>query len=373
MSKKSDINICFVSLSSISALQEGNDGYIGGAEIQQVELAKELNKRGYKIYFITYGKQRECIDGIKIIKAYEKDEARNLSNLRKFHLIWKKMDEVNADIYIYRAGSPAVTSLYCYLKRKILIRLIASDANVEGSSLHKKSLPRLVLHKIKNWFDIRLPTLIISQNSYQKHKLKDNFNRESLIIKNAFELPSINEPYKSKKDKKYCLWVGKIRSVKRPSLFLEIAKKLQNYKFIMIGGESSQEPSLYNKIKQKSKEIPNLDFKGYVPHSEIFDYYKNASVLVHTSKTEGFPNVFLEAWMHYTPVVSLNIDPDNIISKYNLGFHSRNMDNLLHDIKLLLNDENKRRKMGKNCRKYVEKNHNVKVIVDKYEKIIENY
>jgi len=41
--------------------------------------------------------------------------------------------------------------------------------------------------------------------------------------------------------------------------------------------------------------------------------------VINTSNFEGFPNIFLEAWATGVPVISLNVDPGNVIKKRRLG------------------------------------------------------
>jgi glycosyltransferase involved in cell wall biosynthesis len=41
--------------------------------------------------------------------------------------------------------------------------------------------------------------------------------------------------------------------------------------------------------------------------------------LLSTSEGEGFPSVFLEAWAHGTPVASLTVNPDRLITRKGLG------------------------------------------------------
>jgi len=367
--KSSKPKICFVSLSSYPLLKDMDLGYIGGAEIQQVEIARELKKRGYKISFITYGNycnNNESFDEIKIFFAYERNHVKDYSILKKAYYIYKKMKEIDADVYYYRAGSPGIIPLFVKLLNKKIILHIASDAQITSIMINTKNKIEGILAKIGNWLDIKLSDVIISQNKYQKLLLKDKFKIESIIVNNAFNLPPYNINY-SKKN--YLLWVGTIRSIKQPELFIEIAKQFPEYKCLLIGG-IGESPELFEKIKNKSNLIDNLEFKGFVPHNKMFSYYENAILLVNTSKIEGFPNVFLEAWMHYVPVVSLNVDPNGIISKYQLGYCSKTIKKMFDNIKTILDDNKLLKTLGENGRRYIEENHDIKKIVDQYENII---
>ena len=120
---------------------------------------------------------------------------------------------------------------------------------------------------------------------------------------------------------------------------------------------------LFRKIENAASKIQNLKYMDFVSRNKIFDYYKKAILLVNTSKTEGFPNTFLEAWAYSVPIISLNVDPDGVISKYGLGYHSETFNRMINDIKNLLVNKESREKMGKNGRKYVETYHDVGSII----------
>ncbi len=196
----------------------------------------------------------------------------------------------------------------------------------------------------------------------QKRLLKENFGRGSTVVGIHAPLTPPGMPQKAQPP--VVLWVGTIYPRKQPELFLELAKAVPQARFQMVGGSSNQ--SYVDEIKQKAEAIPNLEYAGFVPYDEVSKYFSRASVFVSTSTSEGFPNVFIQAWMNYTPVVSLNIDPDNVIDRYKMGFHSRTFEQMVRDIKTLLGDEKLRSGMGENSRRYVEQNHDIKEMAKKH-------
>ena len=114
------------------------------------------------------------------------------------------------------------------------------------------------------------------------------------------------------------LWVGSMAEVKQPELFVKLAEAIPEARFQMIGGHSGNQ-ELYDWMKAAAGRISNLEFLGVVPFDEIDEYFGRASILVNTSMFEGFPNAFIQAWMHYVPVVSLNAGSDGLICENGLG------------------------------------------------------
>ena len=223
--------------------------------------------------------------------------------------------------------------------------------------------------KILYYFGLKTADLIITQNLYQKKVLKTKFNRESRLIKNVFSFQYLDPNIKKRLN---VLWVGTIRPEwKQPELFLNLAKSLPHAKFIMIGGTASNS-DFYANIKKDAEKIPNLELVGFVPYSQINKYFAESAIVVNTSTYEGFPNTFLQAWANFTPVVSLNVDPDEIICDRKLGYHSKTFEKMVSDINELLKNENLRIEMGKNGRRYVEEEHDLNVVIPKYIEVMQN-
>ena len=357
--------ICFFSLDAYSYLTQKDTGTAGGAELQQVLLAKELVRRGFDISFIVddYGqKSVEFVNGIKIFKCPFNRFNRLSYYLLKLYLLWKVLKKIDAEIYYQRAASAVtgIIALFCLLKKKMFVYGLGSDIEVNGTFTENAKLHERLLYN----FGLKKAKCIITQSEYQQRLLKKRFNYDSTIIKNLYPLDEKIE--KGKATPPVVLWVGTIKPEwKQPEVFLKLATAIPDAKFQMVGGVPSNK-QFYDTIKKEAERIPNLEFVGFVPYPDVNEYFNNASILINTSSVEGFSNTFLQAWARYTPVVSLNVDPDEIICKYKLGFHSSTFEQMVEDVKRLLEDEKLREKMGMNGRKYVESEHDIKKIVEEY-------
>jgi glycosyltransferase involved in cell wall biosynthesis len=341
-----------------------NVGYVGGAEVEQVFLARELVAHGFDICFVTYHhgvNKTEYANGIKIIKTYERNKVNKLTFLQKIKLIWSALKKANADIYFHESGAKGVLPLFCGINMKKYIYRVASDAVVLSKPL---SGSYSFSQKIADVLEIRRANSVIAQTNFQKTILKERFKVESVVIKNGLVMP---KDYCKKSDPPIVLWVGSISTVKQPLLFVELAKSLPRVNFEMIGGRG--DPQLYEEIEAVSKKIPNLKFHGFVPFQKIDEYFRKASIFVNTSRIEGFPNTFIQAWAHRVPVVSLTVDPDGIIQNEKLGFRSGTFKQLISDVTTLLNDEKLRKTLGENARKYAEREHDIKKTVKMYIKV----
>jgi glycosyltransferase involved in cell wall biosynthesis len=73
--------------------------------------------------------------------------------------------------------------------------------------------------------------------------------------------------------------------------------------------------SIYRQLGQ----FPNVELKGRLPHADTINYIASAKALVSTSNFEGFPNIFLEAWASGVPVISLHVNPGDVINEFGLG------------------------------------------------------
>ena len=373
MSKDKPVSICFIALRAYSLLSGKNYNDVKGPNVRQVVLARELVKEGFKISFICYHNEQqgeqEIIDGIRIFKMSDTNGFSFLKKLIDAFKLLSLIMKADSEIYIHNGGFIGALTL---LARKKNILMMASDAFINKTLINKKirgfSSSKLDLDNIGMFLSIKMADSVTVQNETQKNLLEQNFQVEGKLIRNP--IPHKNRFKKTyKQNPPIVLWVGSLAEVKQPQLFVELARDIPDVKFQMIGGKSGS-PELYQEIMYGSHNLDNFEYLGVIPYEKIDQYFCKATILVNTSLFEGFPNSFLQAWINYLPVVSLNVNPDNILSTYSMGLHSKNFRHLKDDVKNLLCNSELMMEMGLNGRMYVEEHHDIKFIVLDYVNLI---
>ncbi len=360
-------SICFISFYAYPTLADSKDTITGGAEYQQIELAKYLVRKNYNISFIVgdFGQKKlESINDIKVYRVFNpKRRNHGFNFFRNMYSLFQTMKCVNADVYNFRSDSFYVgpIALFCKILRKRFVFSAGIDTNASLSILKTLKRPMGYLYK----WGLKTSDAVTSQTEKQRETFLKNFAIDTVLIRNGIRLKLKVE----EKHRKYFLWIGTIVARKHPELYLQIASQFPDEQFLMIGGPGRD--GIYDKIKKKALKLRNVKFVGFVPQREIDKYIMEAKAFVSTSESEGFPNTFLQAWLHETPVISLHIDPDECICNYKSGFHSRNIKQMCKDIEELLHNEKLGVELGKNGRQYVLENHDISVIADQYIKVFE--
>lgn len=98
-----------------------------------------------------------------------------------------------------------------------------------------------------------------------------------------------------------------------------------------------------------------VSFPGYVVGKEREDYFRKASIYCMCSYEEGFPMVVLESWMYGINVVTTPVGglPDVIVEGKNcLTFEFGDWERLAKQLRVLMDDENKRKEMARYSREF---------------------
>jgi glycosyltransferase involved in cell wall biosynthesis len=353
--------ICFLAFGSFPLLARQDTFYdVGGSELQQVLIGKELVKQGYEVIFIDfdYGQPQDTrVNGIRVIKTFKPINKTNVWEYGlHLHTLMFALFQADADIYYQRSGIYCIPLIFAKLARKPFVYAIPHDSFVSLGG-EQRFLLRLL-----RYFDITYADRVVVQSKYQRDNLEQVFNRKSYLLKSICDIKG-EEVVKCATP--LVLWVATMREWKQPQVFLDLAKMFPDITFCMIGGPSS-DMTLYRRIQSEAGKIHNLRFLGFIPMHKVHTFFEKAWVFVNTSTMEGFPNTFFHAWSHYTPVISLHVDPDEIICKNALGFHAGNFYQMVTDLHCLIENDNLRQQFGLNGRLYVEQEHNKEQIIRDY-------
>ena len=362
-------HICILAPNAFSIISgDKNIKIVGGAELQQVLLAKALVLKGFKVSMICmdHGQADNLeIDGIQIIKAFKPNAG--LPVLRflypRLSSFWQGMKRANADIY-FQSAAGMITGLavaFCKLHHKKSIFYAAHNADFTEKPTHIKYRRDLWLYH----YGVKHANEILTQNTEQQRLCKLMFNRDSIIVPNLYALPESS----GNNANGYILWVSTIREFKRPALFVELAKSMPHFHFKMVGGFVPGDEALYENIKTQAESLSNLDFEGFVPYSGIDSYFNGARLVINTSHTEGFPNAFLQAWARKIPTISF-FDCGALVDEKPLGFIVDSLENMRVIAEKLMTDDKTWLAQGERSQAYFSANHSIEHAIDQYTDVL---
>lgn len=366
MAGRSRPSICFVAPSAYPVLAGADElPVIGGAELQQVLIARELVHRGYPVSMICldFGQEDNIeIEGIRVLRAFQPNAGLPVFRffVPRLTSVWSCLIRANADIYYQRTAGllTGIVAAYCHRSGKKSIFAAAGNPDL----LRKTPRIRFARDRWIYEHGLRHVDRIVVQNQEQIRLCELNYGRDALLIPSCYPVP--DEP--RSQPGRTILWVSSIRRIKRPELFLQLARALPQYQFRMIGGPGHGDIPFYKSIRAEAELIPNLEFKGFVPYPRVEQYFDDAAIFVNTSESEGFPNTFLQAWARSIPTVSF-VDCGARAEGKVVGRHVGSMSELTSCVADWLDNEPARHEQGKICRAYLEANHSIQSVIDLYE------
>lgn len=244
--------------------------------------------------------------------------------------------------------------------------LYFEEDETNGLKTWQKEINRNLI-EIASKADVR-----ISISKWLHDYLYETYSIQTEIIPNGVDLTICDKANADRFVKKYSLcdfvlFVGSIEPVKNPQLFVELAARMPEFRFVMIG----RNINAINLKKLYGVTIPkNLVLMSEIRHEDMLDAISACKVFVMTSKREGIPTVLLETMGIGKPAVV----PDHsgckeVIHNNNYGFMYKHdsLDDLMEKTKKALQSKY----VGEKARERVSKNYDWKILARKIDSIYE--
>ncbi|HSX24810.1 MAG TPA: glycosyltransferase [Candidatus Andersenbacteria bacterium] len=179
------------------------------------------------------------------------------------------------------------------------------------------------------------------------------------IIHIPYAIPQEKQQPFNKKN--YILWIARCAPIKNPLAFITIAAAFPTQQFVMIAAPQEGHMELFDAIKKAAGVHSNITLIPGVPNESAQRYFNEAVVSVNTSSSEGFPFAFLESGLGKTPIMSLTVNPDNLITTHNIGYCANgDIDLLIQQLQTILSNSDDLREKSNAAREYVRKYHDIR-------------
>ena len=336
----------------------------GGTEKQVVVDANMLIDRGHHVT-VAYNKEGDLINllvkGINKYPIKSKNFALALLQIF-FHLLFNKYDVVHSHMF----WGEKISALPAKLTGHRIV------FNEHGLGLWRRWYHILIMRFISLFAD----KIITSCDATKNVKIeREKLNRKKIITiynslnKISEDTKKVDIPYFLKNKKHFIIgFVGRFKSVKRLSVFVDIADRLRkvisNFKIVLVGdGEEKK------RIK-RGIENKNLENYFYIPGAvlNIDQYYKTFDVFVLPSIREACSVALLEAGASGVPAIAFDVGGNpEIIQDGTTGFIISNNDIsiLTKKIIYLYKNNHKRYEMGLAAKNYIKNTFSVSKRLDK--------
>lgn len=340
----------------------------GGAEVVAINMANDLEKRGYEIGVFTMDYPQN-LSPKNFYTASQVDFSGGLGDKIKFAMrtmgyqgiessFKKALKEFNPDIVhlhnVHSYLSPAVVKLAkkfgckvvwtlhdyklacpaysCLNRGAICEKCFTSKINVVKERCFKENLPASILayFEAKKWNVNKLQQYVdyfICPSSFIKRQmLKAGLKEDKLKVVCNFVDPIKLDQLKSVEisDTRddYYVYVGRLSEEKGVATLLKAAKELP-YKLKLVGGGH-----LYDGFVAEYGNCKNIEFLGHQPAEKVAEILLSAKCLVLPSECyENNPLSVIEALCAGIPIVGANIGgiPELIETEWGEKFESGNV------------------------------------------------
>jgi glycosyltransferase involved in cell wall biosynthesis len=352
----------------------------GGAEQQCWLLATEFARRGYDVHYASEMNRLpdpSLVEGVELHGLPEDPPwwtgnrlpLRQLMDKLRPDVVYNQVFNIYAGHAMLEAPPHAATVWAAAASGDgLLWRYLAEAWKIHPPVGFLKRLPEVLYTRFVALKGVRKASLVLAQHGAQHEQFR-RIGVESVILRNSHP-PVGQTEVQTHEGTPTVLWVGSIKRWKRPELFIELARRCEDLPatFLMIG--NIWDMHYRAPVEKTGLEVKNFRYGGFVPVREVQKYFREAHVFISTSVSEGFPNTFVHAWARGVPVVSLDVDPDNLLEEHGLGVKVSSLDHMEAEVRSLVADPERRRTIGTRARSFAIREFDLEANVDRLEGLL---
>lgn len=339
----------------------------GGAERVLIMLANHLVTIGYQVSVLIFTIEEPFYDihsSIKLIKIEHTSDKKVFFPKLKFifarvNLLRKIFKNENPDIVISFITMMNIYSIVAAkLARKKII--VSEHTNYTVYSKSISGFIRKLVYPFANF--------VIVLTNYDKEKY--TYDKNVHVIKNPLVL---SNNYTNCVKEKIVLGVGTLIPLKGFDMLIKAFSKLEENEWkLVILGEGPEREVLHNLIDELGLK-DKVSLPGIT--KDVERYYKKASIFVLSSRIEGFPGVLCEAMGYGCPSIAFDCltGPREIIEDKVTGIlvEPENIEKLSYEIQSLVDNRKYREMLSSNSKKILDEL-DIKIIIKKWIKVIED-
>lgn len=337
---------------------------VGGSELQCDFLARGLTDRGHDVvYFAPAGKTQELAGCIYKVVALS-NTAGTLANAvlsdRPDIVYWRynKQHFRSVSLALEKAGIPIIFAV-AHINDLLPWAVKPGSAGIPGSLRH-------IIKRIRaRWEHAGFKSVqALTTNNSDLLPLSPIANSHFIPNGMSNEVTPFTWP------RPYVIWVANIKPAKRPELFVEATRALAEHGIdgLMVGHIQS---AGYEWLSEPERVPSNFHYLGPRTLEEVNGLLATSRIQVHTCQPEGFPNIFIQAWMQGRPSVSLEFDPCGYIKDQGLGaVAGGDMETFVQQVVGWATNPEKADEAGQRAQAFARETFSVDTMVDRVEQLM---
>jgi len=363
---------------------------IGGVETHLGDLCKYLQKRGHKIFVITY---QPLTTKLKA-QGLELKQNMIIRRIGWFgHNLFHRLEPYPLLEFIYLTPMLLGYSLFFFFRYRNEVDVIhahglnaAFVAKVVTKAFNKRSIvtihavynlhDRPFLAKMFRWVLSSSDVVLATSEKTKENLLVNGLPKNKIRVFIHWMDQDLFRPLDRRNCKKklglenkfMALFVGRFIEKKGVRVLLDVTSKVDSDDtvFVFIG-----DGPLVDEIKRKALETKNIAFVESASQNSLVEYYNAADVLIVPSLyEEPLGRVILEALSCGTPVIASNVGgiPEIINSSVGVLINPCTRD-IARQIQYFYGNPSELMKLAKNCRKYIRERFsekNARIIEESY-------